>query len=150
MLSWSDLLRQHRSQRGWSQRQLATAAGVAEETIASYESRKRTPSRRTLLRVSRALDLPIDATNALLTAARFEPRLTGPLAWLAAQRVPFEQMQRDVETYAWPCLVLNGYHEIVLWNEPATWVAELDFARELPLPYQRNLLRVAAMPHIRE
>jgi MmyB-like transcription regulator ligand binding domain len=59
-------------------------------------------------------------------------------------------LQAVMNTYPWPCLLRNERTEIVAWNAPAERVAELDFGSVLPLPHQRNLMRIAIMQHFVE
>lgn len=56
---WSKNLKRARIQRGWSQAELAYQSGVALRTIASIESAReyRTPHRRTLTALAKALDM---------------------------------------------------------------------------------------------
>lgn len=53
------LLRLARAKRGWSQRQLATAAGVPQSTIARIESGARQPGMPMLVRLLAAADLDL-------------------------------------------------------------------------------------------
>lgn len=150
MASWNDLLRQAREGTGLSRRALAAAAGVSEGIIESYEYARRSPRRETLLKLTQAMKLDGATTNTILTEAGLEP---APSPWLLQGRIPtrpFEALQPELDSYTWPCLALNERFEIVAWNAPAVRVAELDFAQALPLPHQRNLLRIAAMEHFRD
>lgn len=56
-----NLLRLARAQRGWSQRQLAEAAGVPVSTVARIESGTRQPSLVTISRLLAAADLEMRA-----------------------------------------------------------------------------------------
>ncbi len=56
-----NLLRLARVQRGWSQRQLAEAAGVPVSTVARIESGTRQPSLLTISRLLAAADLELRA-----------------------------------------------------------------------------------------
>lgn len=147
MPTWNELLRDARLAQQRSQQDLARLAGVSAETISLYERAAVQPERPTLLRVTRMLRLPRRDTNAILTAGGFAPLPVGRLAQFETRRRTLDYLQGEVGAYAWPCLVTNNRMEIIAWNEPASRVAELDFARELPLPSQRNLFRIAAMPH---
>lgn len=55
----ANLLRLTRAKRGWSQRQLAEAAGVPTSTIGKIESGTRQPSLPTLCRLVAAADLDL-------------------------------------------------------------------------------------------
>lgn len=72
-----NLLRLARIERGWSQRQLAKAAGMPVSTVARIESGARQPSLVTLSRLLAAADLelrprlaPYDAHDDMLDARR--------------------------------------------------------------------------------
>ncbi|MEK7218594.1 MAG: helix-turn-helix transcriptional regulator [Patescibacteria group bacterium] len=52
-------LRRAREQNGWSQRQLARAAGMHHPTINSIETGKRVPTLHTMRRLARALHVEI-------------------------------------------------------------------------------------------
>lgn len=155
MPSWNELLRQAREAAGLSRRELAelTAASrhpVSEETVYSYEAGRRTPTLHTLLTLTRAMKLDGAATNAVLEDAGFDPE---PSPWMTRGGVrhrPLDELQAELATYRWPCLALNERFEIIGWNPLANRVAELDFGQDLPEQHQRNLLRIAAMPHFRE
>ena len=56
-----NMLRLARAQRGWSQRQLAEAAGVPVSTVARIESGARQPSLVTVSRLLAAADLELRA-----------------------------------------------------------------------------------------
>ena len=56
-----NMLRLARAQRGWSQRQLAAAAGVPVSTVARIESGARQPSLVTVSRLLAAADLELRA-----------------------------------------------------------------------------------------
>lgn len=150
MAEWNDRLRAVREAAGLSQAALATRAGVSEETVFSYEAGRRHPTRDTLVRLLRAVGCAPQTMNSVTTAAGFDPEPTGRLADLAARRASLDALQREALAYPWPCLITNERTEVVAWNTLATRVAELDFGRELPLPRERNLFRMAAMPHFRD
>ncbi len=88
--------------------------------------------------------------NQILTAAGSDPLPVRRVEEFEERRTPLALMQREIDGYAWPCLVMNDLMEIMLWNELATWVAELDFAARTPKLYQRQLMRIAAMAHFRD
>lgn len=142
MARWNEQLRGARARRGLTQGQLAEAAGLSMPTVARYERGSVTPTRETLLRLGHALQLASGTLNALVADARLEApaslRGYGTLAGL----------QEVMNTYPWPCLLLNERTEIVAWNAPAVRVAELDFGSMLP--HQRNLMRIAIMQHFVE
>lgn len=66
---FGNLLRQWRARRGWSQAQLADAAGTTPRHLSFVESGRSRPGVDLVLRLARALDLPIRERNALCAAA---------------------------------------------------------------------------------
>jgi transcriptional regulator with XRE-family HTH domain len=150
MTAWHTALREARRQRGLRQRQLAEQADVGLRTVIAYEGGTATPSRDTLLKLAAALALERQTLNAVLSDAGFDPMPTGRLARFERRSLPFAAMQREIDRHSWPCLVLSDDMTILLWNAPATWVGELDFAATWPDPADRTLMRVAALQHFRE
>ena len=53
-------LRELREERGWTQSQLAAAAGVSRQSINSIERNRYTPSLELALRLSQLFECPID------------------------------------------------------------------------------------------
>lgn len=150
MTAWNDLLRQARERRPrFSQVRLAGEAGVSVGTVSNYERGVAPPQRETLVRLTRALELGQEEINLILSGAGLDPEPAGRLAVIADLRMPPAAVQQELARYRWPCLAMNERYEVVGWNDAANRTAELDFGVDLPLPYQRNVLRVLAMPHIR-
>lgn len=54
-------IRQARTKRGLSQKELARAAGVSEKTIINYETKRTTPDRDRMYALAAALDVPMSA-----------------------------------------------------------------------------------------
>lgn len=148
MAAWAELLRQARERAGLSQREMARRADVTRKTIEKYESGTvKRPVRAQLVNLARALELGPQQLNDVLAAAGFDPEPVGPLASIAQRRPAVQDMAGEVASYPWPCLVLNERYEVIGWNQPANVVAELDFGRALPTKFERNLMRIAALPH---
>lgn len=70
---FQDLLRGWRKARKLSQLGLATAADISQRHLSFLESGRSMPSREMVLRISRALGLPLREQNSLLHAAGFAP-----------------------------------------------------------------------------
>lgn len=150
MPMWNLLFVAERTQRGLQQADVAAQAGISEASLSRYERGTRRPSRSRLLRLCHVVGLDRLRTNALLAATGYTPLPTAQLARFEERRGTLASVQQEIDGYSWPCLVQNDRSEIVLWNAPAARLAELDFARALPLLSDRNLLRIAAMPHFRD
>lgn len=54
-------LKELRKQRNWSQDDLAQASGVPQRSISSYERQQKEPSFSAMVRLARALKVPLDA-----------------------------------------------------------------------------------------
>lgn len=149
MAEWNEILRAARRQAGLSQPALAVAARCSPGTVQNAEYGRKRLSREALLRLIDALTLAPAARNAVLVGAGHDPAPAGRLAEIERRRRPLEELQAEVDGYAWPCLVMNERHEIACWNAAANAVAELDFARDLPLLRDRSLMRISTMAHFR-
>lgn len=104
---WYDRLRQERERRAYSRADLAGLANVSDETIFSYENRRRRPNRGTLLKLTRALELDTEHTNAILVAAGMEAE---PSPWMrkalnARRGIPGKE---ELDALPWPCVVLDA------------------------------------------
>ena len=71
--SFGSGLRWWRARRGFSQLDLAGAAGTTQRHLSFLESGRASPSREMILRLATVLDLPLRQHNALLLAAGFAP-----------------------------------------------------------------------------
>lgn len=60
-IDFGDRLHDLRTQRGWSQMDLARASGVSNVTISNIEGGNAEPKISTLRSLARALDVPFDA-----------------------------------------------------------------------------------------
>lgn len=99
MTQWHDLLRQARERTRLSQQALAARAGLAEKTVRNYESGRVAPDRARLVQISRVLGLDAKDTNDILTAAGFDPEPAGPLARIAARRIPAPVLAQELAAY---------------------------------------------------
>jgi transcriptional regulator with XRE-family HTH domain len=143
---FGDLLRHWRSVRVKSQLSLASDARTTPRYVSFVETGRAQPSRQMVVRLARALDVPLRERNELLLAAGFAPlysdaSLTSPsLAWvdralraLLTQHEPF------------PAVVMDRG-----WNlERANRGAEALFGRMFapdPVPGDANVLRLIIEP----
>src|SRR4051795_11023203 len=113
-----ELLRHWRSVRGKSQLALAGDASTTARYVSFVETGRAQPSRRMVVRLARALDVPLRERNALLLAAGYAPlytagKLDGPelervrdaTTAMLAQHEPFPAVVMD---RAWNVLQANG------------------------------------------
>ena len=68
------LLRHWRTRRGLSQLDLALAAGVSSRHVSFLETGRSAPSADMVVRLARALEVPLRQVNAMLRAADHPPR----------------------------------------------------------------------------
>lgn len=71
-----DLLRDWRAARGLSQLDLALEAEISQRHLSFVETGRARPSEVMVLRLARALDVPLRERNAMLMAAGYAPRRT--------------------------------------------------------------------------
>jgi transcriptional regulator with XRE-family HTH domain len=141
-----DLLRYWRAVRRMSQLDLASAAETTPRYVSFVETGRSQPSRRMVLRLARALDVPLRERNGLLTAAGFAPvyaveplgspqldRIDAALVSILAQHEPFPAVVMD---RAWNVLRTNGGADRLFGG--------LHGAE--PLPAAPNVLRLIIEP----
>lgn len=119
--SFGLLLKQWRSQRGFSQLDLAITSQVSQRHISFLESGRAKPSREMVLQLAMVLEIPLRQQNLMLTAAGFAPihtetDLTAPE--LASVRKALDFMLRQQEPY--PAIVVDRYWNLLLTNDAAT------------------------------
>ena len=127
MESFSNHMRSWRSRRGLSQMALGLNSGTSPRHISFLETGRSRPSRKMVLRLAQAMDLPLREQNRLLNAAGFAP-LFGerPIEddALREARSAVKLLLTAHEPY--PAMVVDRYWQLVAWNRP-----QLYFLREL-------------------
>ena len=144
------LMRHWRRERRMSQLGLATEMGTTQRHVSFVESGRAQPSRELILRLSRALDVPLRERNQLLLAAGYAPhyRETGLDApGLAQVQTALQRMLAQQEPY--PAVVMDRHWDITDANAAATAL----FTRLLdgPPPAPANVIRLmfgALRPHV--
>jgi len=119
--SFGLLLKQWRSQRGFSQLDLSVTSQVSQRHISFLESGRAKPSREMVLQLATVLEIPLRQQNLMLTAAGFAPihaetDLAAPE--MASVRKAIDFMLRQQEPY--PALVVDCYWNLLLANDAAT------------------------------
>ncbi len=104
--SFGVLLKQWRSQRGFSQLDLAVTSQVSQRHISFLESGRAKPSREMVLQLAEVLEIPLRQQNLMLTAAGFAPihaqtDLSAPE--MASIRKALDFMLRQQEPYLISC-----------------------------------------------
>lgn len=82
MSNTAALLRAYREERLFSQCALAKAAGVRQSTISRCESGDRLPSRASMEKLARALELTPEQSFEFLLSADYMP-IAVPWSWIA-------------------------------------------------------------------
>lgn len=118
--SFGRVLRQWRTQRGWSQLELACQSNVSQRHISFLESGRSRPSRDMVLHLGAILTVPLRQQNVMLTAAGFAP-LYSEHDLSAPELAPIQQaldfMLHQQEPY--PALVLDRYWTLLQANSAA-------------------------------
>lgn len=150
--SFGLLLKQWRSQRGFSQLDLAVTSQVSQRHISFLESGRAKPSREMVLQLAEVLEIPLRQQNLMLTAAGFAPihaetDLSAPE--MAAVRKALDFMLWQQEPY--PAIVVDRYWNLLLTNPAANRLLNAFIApEELQAHFYRdgkvNLMRAMFHP----
>ncbi|MEP0913862.1 helix-turn-helix domain-containing protein [Leptolyngbya sp. GB1-A1] len=150
--SFGLLLKQWRSQRGFSQLDLAVTSQVSQRHISFLESGRAKPSREMVLQLAEVLEIPLRQQNLMLTAAGFTPihaetDLSAPE--MASIRKAIDFMLRQQEPY--PAIVVDRYWNLLLTNHAANRLLNAFIApEELQARFYRdgkvNLMRAMFHP----
>jgi transcriptional regulator with XRE-family HTH domain len=141
-----DLLRYWRRTRGTSQLELATAAATTPRYVSFVETGRAQPTRHMVVRLARALDVPLRERNGLLLAAGYAPSY--PRGALEAPEL--EQVRAAVTAMLeqhepFPAVVLDRGWNVLRVNGGATRLFGGLLAPE-PLPDPANVLRLMIEP----
>jgi transcriptional regulator with XRE-family HTH domain len=141
------LLRWWRAERRMSQLDLASEAMTTPRYVSFVETGRAQPSRQMVVRLARALDVPLRERNGLLLAAGFAPlyakgRLDAPQ--LARVETALRSMLAQHEPF--PAVVMDRGWDIVRVNDGARRLFGALFA-PAPLPDEgNNVLRLMIEP----
>jgi transcriptional regulator with XRE-family HTH domain len=141
-----DLLRYWRHVRGTSQLDLASAATTTPRYVSFVETGRAQPTRHMVVRLARALDVPLRERNGLLLAAGYAPSY--PHTKLEAPEL--EQVNRALAAMLtrhepFPAVVLDPGWNVVRANEGAARLFGGLLAPE-PVPEPANVLRLMIEP----
>lgn len=150
--SFGTLLKQWRTQRGFSQLDLAITSQVSQRHISFLESGRAKPSRDMVLQLATVLEIPLRQQNLMLSTAGFAPihtqtDLSAPE--MASVRRALDFMLRKQEPY--PAFVVDRYWNLLLTNDAANRLLTtfVDSAKLQAHFYQDgkiNLMRVLFHP----
>ncbi len=144
--SLGDLLRQWRAVRRKSQLDLAVEAATTPRYVSFVETGRSQPSREMVVRLARALEVPLRERNELLLAAGYAPLysrepLTSPS--LAAVDRALSSMLDHHEPF--PAVVMNRRWDLERANQGAALLFGRLFAPD-PVPDRANVLQLVIEP----
>lgn len=143
---FGDLLRHWRSVRAKSQLDLASDASTTPRYVSFVETGRSQPSRQMVVRLARALDVPLRERNEMLLAAGYAPLYQGaPLASPQLHRVEQALTSILAQHEPFPAVVLDRGWRIQRVNEGARRFFGLLFAPDDP-PDAANVLRLVIEP----
>ena len=140
------LLRHWREVRRTSQLGLASDAGTTPRYVSFVETGRSQPSRHMVLRLARALDVPLRERNDLLLAAGYAPVFT--LAALGDEQLARvdEALRSMLDQHEpFPAVVMNRGWDVLRANEGAARLFGTLLAPD-PIPPDANVLRLIVEP----
>jgi transcriptional regulator with XRE-family HTH domain len=141
-----DLLRHWRAARGKSQLDLASEAGTTPRYVSFVETGRSQPSREMVLRLARALDVPLRERNDLLRAAGYAALYSlEPLASPLLAEVDRALTSMLDQHLPYPAVVLDRSWDLQRANDGAVQLFGRLFAPD-PIPEQVNVLRTIVEP----
>jgi transcriptional regulator with XRE-family HTH domain len=140
------LLRHWRSVRGMSQLDLASEAASTPRYVSFVETGRSSPSRQMVVRLARALDVPLRERNELLLAAGFAPlyareALDSPLLQQVETALTSMLAQHD----PLPAVVMDRAWNLQRANDGAVHLFTRLFA-PTPMPDAANVLQLVIEP----
>src|SRR5688572_3179299 len=140
------VLRHWRSVRGTSQLDLASEAGTTPRYVSFVETGRARPSRKMVLRLARALEVPLRERNELLLAAGFAPLypvepISSPT--MAMVERAFAAMLAVHEPF--PAVLIDRRWNVQRANDGAVRLFTWLLAPE-PMPAVPNVLRLVLEP----
>ena len=141
-----ELLRYWRGSCGKSQLDLSLDSGLSQRHLSFIENGRSIPSRRALLDIAQALDIPLRERNALFLSAGYAPTYSED-AWNAPEMQSItnalERVLRQHEPF--PAVVMDRYWNVHLRNDaaPRFFNCFIDLEKR---PTPRNLLHLMFDP----
>lgn len=126
-----DMVRQRRKELGWTLDELVEKTGLSKSFLSEVERGKRSPSADTLLKLSRALSLPMDG----MMGHSHEPYRPEQMAKidlphaLQEYAMQVDMVYRQMVTLYWMARVINQYRtdarktELEKWDWPRFYEA---------------------------
>jgi transcriptional regulator with XRE-family HTH domain len=142
-----DLLRQWRRVRGKSQLDLAGDALTTPRYLSFVETGRAQPSRQMVVRLARALDVPLRERNALLLAAGYAPLYSaGALDGPELERVQAAVAAILARHEPFPAVVMDRGWTVLRANTGAARLFGGLLAPPAPMPEPANVLRLMIEP----
>jgi transcriptional regulator with XRE-family HTH domain len=141
-----ELLRYWRKTRSKSQLDLSLDSGLSQRHLSFIENGRSTPSRKTLLDIARALDIPLRDRNTLFLSTGYAPAYSED-TWNAPEmRSITKALERVLAQHEpFPAVVMDRYWNVQLRNEAAPRFFNCFIALE-KRPTPRNLLHLMFDP----
>jgi transcriptional regulator with XRE-family HTH domain len=144
--NFGDLLRYWRGVRRKSQLDLASDAMTTPRYVSFVETGRSQPSRQMVVRLARALDVPLRERNGLLLAAGFAPLYSGePLDGPQLARVDAALAAMLDQHEPFPAVVMDRRWDVLRTNRGADDLFGRLFAGAPP-PVPANVLRLFIEP----
>jgi transcriptional regulator with XRE-family HTH domain len=116
---FQEQLRQWRARRGCSQLSLSLDAGVSARHLSFLETGRSRPSRKMVLRLATALDLPLRESNELLAGAGFAPRFGDRQLNHDEMKEARRAVRLMLDAHEpCPAFALDRYWNLLEWNRP--------------------------------
>jgi transcriptional regulator with XRE-family HTH domain len=141
-----ELLRYWRKTRSKSQLDLSLDSGLSQRHLSFIENGRSIPSRKTLLDIARALDIPLRDRNTLFLSTGYAPAYSEG-TWNAPEmRSITKALERVLGQHEpFPAVVMDRYWNVQLRNEAAPRFFDCFIALE-KRPAPRNLLHLMFDP----
>jgi transcriptional regulator with XRE-family HTH domain len=141
-----DLLREWRRVRGKSQLDLAGDATTTPRYLSFVETGRAQPSRQMVVRLARALDVPLRERNALLLAAGYAPLYSaGALDGPELERVQAAVAAMLARHEPFPAVVMDRGWNVLRANAGAARLFG-ELLAPAPMPEPANVLRLIIEP----
>ena len=146
--AFGPLLRYWRTQRNFSQLDLALASNVSQRHISFLESGRAQPSRDMVLKLASVLDIPLRQQNQMLTTVGFSP-LYSEFDLDAAEMAPIRRALAFTlqQQEPFPALVIDRYWNQITTNQGAATLMRWLLGDQLaPEEVGANLMKLMLHP----
>ena len=148
-VQFGQALRRWRTKRGRAQLELANLAGYSQRHISFLESGRSQPSRRTVVTLAEALDVPLRDRNGLLQAAGFAPMFSAEPLDSEFLRFALEAFEKVLQSHRpFPAIVVDRAWNMYAGNDNAFGLFEMYLHSPAAISDQTplNVLRMTLSP----